>query len=139
MREVNKTLGSVTKQADLDAWTYFGVVCIKSLTGLLETKSHFNFTSDVIQIVVQQLTHRNQEIFRLAADSIRKLYGEDKTLQLSLEITQKIARLLKQKSFGVKPAVLNVFLALRLREIQLVEEDPKSKKSFKVNPGFITI
>lgn len=131
MREVNKSLATLKRQADLDAWTLFGIVCIKSLTGLLETKSHFNFTSDVIQIVVQQLTHKNKEIYSLAVASVRKLYREDKTLQLSLDITQKVTKLLKQKSFGVRPDVLNVFLSLRLREIQLIEEDQKKKMSFK--------
>ncbi len=39
---------------------------------------------------------------------------------------QKLAKLLKQRSYGVRPQVLDLFLALRLKEIQLVEE--KSKK-----------
>lgn len=131
MREVNKSLATLKRQQDLDAWTVFGIVCIKSLTGLLETKSHFNFTSDVIQIIVHQLTHKNKDIFSLAVASIRKLYREDKTLQLSLDITQKVTKLLKQRSFGVRVEVLNIFLSLRLREIQLIEEDKKKKMSFK--------
>jgi hypothetical protein len=42
-------------------------------------------------------------------------------------MTQKLTKLLKQKSYGVRPEVLNLFLYLKLKEIQIVEEE-KSKK-----------
>ena len=35
----------------------------------------------------------------------------EEELQLSLDIAQKMAKLLKQKSYGVRPAVLDIFLA----------------------------
>ena len=33
--------------------------------------------------------------------------------------------MLKQRSFGVKPEVLNTMLALNLKEIKIIEEDKK--------------
>lgn len=38
---------------------------------------------------------------------------------------------MKQKSYGVRGDILNIFLSLKLKEIQLVEEDEKKKMSHK--------
>ena len=89
----------------------------------------------------------------MAADFVKKLFKEDKTLQLSLEViylgfirliafskfnfkfvlkmTQKIAKMLKQKSYGVRPHILGLFLSLKLKEIQIVEEEKAKKLTHK--------
>lgn len=124
IKEMNKHFHDRDREVR-ESWKHYGIVCIGCLSGLLERKSHFNFTPEIIEIIIQQLTHKVPEISKLAAESVKKLYREDKTLQLSLELTQKITKLLKQKSFGVKGDVLDIFLSLKLKEIVLLEEDTK--------------
>jgi nucleolar complex protein 3 len=130
IKEMNKHMRE-RDRTTRESWKHYGIVCIGCLSSLLETKSHFNFTPDIIEIITQQLTHKVPEIAKLAGDSVRKLYREDKTLQLSLDITQKVTKLLKQRSYGVRSEVLDIFLALRLKEIVLVEENEKKKMSHK--------
>lgn len=63
MREINKALWSSGKKDYAETYKTFGMVCIKSLMGLLEHKSHFNFTPDIIEIIVQQLTNKTSEVY----------------------------------------------------------------------------
>ena len=113
------------KVKDEEAVKQFATICVRSLSDLIERLSHFNHSSDIIEIIVQQLTSKIKPVAELANESIRKLLNNDKELRLSLEIVQKIAKVLKQKSFGVKPEVLDIFLSLKLKEIHIVEEKAK--------------
>ena len=75
---------------------------------------------------------------------MRSLFKNDNTLDISFEVgffptviyifnqliihfkvMKKISKLLKQRSFGVKPEVLNTMLDLNLKEIKIIEEDKK--------------
>ena len=85
------------------------VICVRCLCSLSERLSHFNFASDIIQIVVHQLTSKTNEVAQLAADTVISLFKADKDLKLSLEITQKLTKMLRQKSYGVKPEVNSIF------------------------------
>lgn len=105
----------------------FGVVCVRSVCQMLEKLNHFNYANDLIDMVVSQLTSSITDISSLASETIKSIFTHDKTLHLSLEITQKITKVLKQKSFGVRADLLDIFLSLRIKEIKLIEED-KSKK-----------
>ena len=82
---------------------------MRCLCSLSERLSHFNFASDIIQIVVHQLTSKTNEVAQLAADTVISLFKADKDLKLSLEITQKLTKMLRQKSYGVKPEVNSIF------------------------------
>jgi hypothetical protein len=114
-----------SKVKDEEAVIQFASICVRSLSDLIERLSHFNHSSDIIEIIVQQLTSKIIPVSQSANESIRKLLTNDKDLRLSLEIVQKIAKVLKQKSFGVKPDILDIFLSLKLKEIQIVEEKAK--------------
>lgn len=64
----------------------FVVICVKCLTSLIEKLSYFNHANDLIELVVSQLTNKISEISRLALESVKKLFKEDKELQLSLDV-----------------------------------------------------
>ncbi len=83
------------------------VICVRCICGLSERLSHFNFANDIIQVIVHQLTSKTNEVAHLAADNIIALFKADKDLKLSLEITQKLTKMLRQKSYGVKSEVRN--------------------------------
>ncbi|CAF0732006.1 unnamed protein product [Brachionus calyciflorus] len=117
----------LTKQTE-ETVRSFGLICVRSACQLLEKLNHFNYTNDLIEIVATQLTSKISEISKISSETIRNIFAMDKTLHLSLEVTQKITKILKQKSFGVRPDTLDIFLSLKLREIKVIEDDEKSKK-----------
>ena len=62
IKEVNKLLAGMQDKSDAAHIQMYGEVCIKCLGNLLERLSHFNFTSDIIEIIVQQLTNKNIQV-----------------------------------------------------------------------------
>ena len=91
----------------LKLYSFKKVICVRCICGLSERLYHFNFANDIIQIIVHQLTSKTNEVAHLAADNIIALFKADKDLKLSLEITQKLTKTLRQKSYGVKSEVRN--------------------------------
>ncbi|RNA30303.1 nucleolar complex 3 -like protein, partial [Brachionus plicatilis] len=131
IKDIYKTLykseSNISKSTE-DSVKSFGLICVRSVCQMLEKLSHFNYSNDLIDMVVSQLTSSIAEISTLVSDTIKTLFVEDKTLHLSLEITQKITKVLKQKSFGVRADLLDIFLSLRLKQIRLMDEEEKTKK-----------
>ena len=106
-----KTLGKALfndanlNSSDKDSLQKFYVICVRCLCSLIERLSHFNYANDLIESVVRQLTSKINEVSHLASDTIINLYKTDKDLQLTLEITQKLTKMIRQKSYGVKSEV----------------------------------
>ena len=126
-RNNTSAASNAEQRQQIESITGYAVVCVRCASELLDRLAHFNNAHDVIELLVQQLTSRVAEVADLAAEAVRRLFAADKELQLSLDIAQKMAKLLKQKSYGVRPAVLDIFLALRLKEIHVVD-DTNGKK-----------
>jgi hypothetical protein len=78
MNELNKN--------DVDSLKSYLVVCVKCLSSLIEKLFYFNHANDLIELIVQQLTNKTTEISKLAIESVKKLYKDDKDLQLSLDV-----------------------------------------------------
>ncbi len=62
IKEVNKLLNNSLSKADLEAIKQYGIVCIKCLGYLLDKLSHFNYTIDLVEMVVQQITNKTSEV-----------------------------------------------------------------------------
>jgi hypothetical protein len=71
---------------DVDSLKSYLVVCVKCLSSLIEKLFYFNHANDLIELIVQQLTNKTTEISKLAIESVKKLYKDDKDLQLSLDV-----------------------------------------------------
>ena len=74
---------------DVDSLKSYLVVCVKSLSSLIEKLFYFNHANDLIELIVQQLTNKTTEISKLAIESVKKLYRDDKDLQLSLDVIKQ--------------------------------------------------
>jgi len=101
----------------------FGILTVQCLCDLLERLSHFNYRKEIMEAVVKQMGSKNPQAAKLACSCVERLFQADKELEISLEITRCVAKLLKQRSYGVKAEVMNTFLALNLKEIKIIEED----------------
>jgi hypothetical protein len=121
-RSLFKESNSHLTHSDIDSLKVYSTVCVKCLCELLDKLAHFNYTSEIMICIVNQLTSKIAAVSDLSLQSIKQMFRDDKELQLSSQITQKITKMMKQKSYGVRPEILNVFLSLRVKEINIIED-----------------
>jgi nucleolar complex protein 3 len=92
------------------------VTALLSLAELLKTAFHFNFRSNLLAAVVRQMNNSKSEPVRTACcESIKFVFANDAQGEVALEAARQVAKLVKDRSFKVHPAVLRTFLALPLR------------------------
>ncbi|KAI0097654.1 CBF/Mak21 family-domain-containing protein [Nemania sp. FL0031] len=90
-------------------------VAITCASSLLTTHPHFNFRSDLINILVWKLsTRRTDKDFEKAISALITLFNEDEEGRPSFEAVSTLCRMMKAKEFLVHESVLNLFLHLRL-------------------------
>ncbi|KAK2177369.1 hypothetical protein NP493_601g01041 [Ridgeia piscesae] len=111
-------------------------LAVRCLLELLETQPHFNFRTNIIALVVPFMDHRDSQLSALVCDYVRRVFREDKEGEVTLEIVRLIGRLVKAHKFCVKPAMLETFMSLKIREIERPgerEEKKKAKKDLRQN------
>lgn len=90
-------------------------VAITCVSTLLTTHPHFNFRSDLINILVWKLSSRRKDKdFEKAISALIKLFVEDDEGRPSFEAVSTLCRMMKSKDFMVHEDVINLFLHLRL-------------------------
>ncbi|KAJ8122567.1 hypothetical protein ONZ43_g1269 [Nemania bipapillata] len=90
-------------------------VAITCASSLLTTHPHFNFRSDLINILVWKLSsRRTDKDFEKAISTLVTLFTEDDEGRPSFEAVSTICRMMKSKDYLVHENVVNLFLHLRL-------------------------
>ncbi|KAI1124986.1 nucleolar complex-associated protein-domain-containing protein [Nemania abortiva] len=90
-------------------------VAITCASSLLTAHPHFNFRSDLINILVWKLSaRRTDKDFEKALSAIITLFTEDEEGRPSFEAVSTLCRMMKAKEFLVHENVVNLFLHLRL-------------------------
>ncbi|KAJ8123379.1 hypothetical protein O1611_g9605 [Lasiodiplodia mahajangana] len=90
-------------------------VAITCASSLLTAHPHFNFRSDLINILVWKLSaRRTDKDFEKALSALITLFTEDEEGRPSFEAVSTLCRMMKSKDFLVHESVLNLFLHLRL-------------------------
>ena len=76
---------------------------------------HFNYRSEIIQILTEQLSRKNMDQkFQKARKALEQLFETDEDGYASLEAVEMITKMIKRKNYQVQESVLNTFLHLRL-------------------------
>ncbi|KAL5021006.1 hypothetical protein ScPMuIL_000161 [Solemya velum] len=123
-----KQNGRVTeKEIPTDAAKRLSELAVKCLCEMLITHSHFNYRNNIITVLVPLMTNRIPQISDTACEAMKKLFREDKSGEVSLEVVKCIGRFIKSKNYEVNPKVLNTFLSLRIKEIDMAT--PTEKKN----------
>ncbi|KAI1426755.1 CBF/Mak21 family-domain-containing protein [Xylaria sp. FL1777] len=90
-------------------------VAITCASSLLTTHPHFNFRSDLINILVWKLSSRRPDKdFEQALSALITLFTEDDEGRPSFEAVSTLCRMMKAKDYAVHESVINLFLHLRL-------------------------
>lgn len=102
--------------AGVEAMLSLGRVAAKALGELLVQHHHFNFRANLINALVPILNTADVELSKIVADSCRALFQTDTKGSSSLELARTISQLVKKKEFYVRPVVVEVLKALKLRK-----------------------
>ncbi|KAI1435770.1 CBF/Mak21 family-domain-containing protein [Xylaria sp. CBS 124048] len=90
-------------------------VAITCASSLLTTHPHFNFRSDLINILVWKLSaRRTDKDFEKALSAIVTMFTDDEEGRPSFEAVSTLCKMMKAKDYNVHENVINLFLHLRL-------------------------
>jgi len=90
-------------------------VAISCASQLLELAPHFNYRTELLQLMVDKLSTRNLgQDFSKCRQSIETLFRDDEDGNASLEAVTMLTKMMKTKSYHIHESVLNTFLHLRL-------------------------
>ncbi|KAI0539900.1 CBF/Mak21 family-domain-containing protein [Xylaria digitata] len=93
----------------------FASIAITCASSLLTTHPHFNFRSDLINILVWKLSSpRPDKDFDKALSALSTLFADDDEGRPSFEAVSTLCRMMKAKDYLVHESVINLFLHLRL-------------------------
>eukprot|EP00040_Diaphanoeca_grandis_P021963 m.117530 g.117530 ORF g.117530 m.117530 type:complete len:832 (+) comp28584_c7_seq1:97-2592(+) len=95
--------------------TKMRVVCIKALCLLLLEIPHFNYRSNIIELVVPRMTDmKNDKIASHCCDTVQKLFREDQAFDATQETVKAMSRVIKASNYRVKDRMIKCFFFLKL-------------------------
>lgn len=104
-------------EADITSNSPLAPVAFKCLTSVLREKAHFNFSGEVMEIVVRKLGRREwDEASTMCLASLRHVLRKDVNGEHSLKIVRLVSRTVKAKEYRVHPELVDVLLDLRLKD-----------------------
>ncbi|NXL95353.1 NOC3L protein, partial [Alectura lathami] len=116
----------------LKAYKGLAEIAVKCLCELLVALPHFNFHNNIIVLIVPLMNDASKTVSELCCEAVKKLFKQDKLGLASLGVVKVISGLVKGRNYNVRPEVLEAFLHLRIKEVELKKdsEDIAPKKKF---------
>ncbi|CAB0013877.1 unnamed protein product [Nesidiocoris tenuis] len=110
-----------------------GELAVKAFCELLLAHSHFNYSSNIVRLVVPFLDHQNENARSTVCSSFKQIFASDKRGEITLEIVRKINDLVKTRKHAVRPEVVAVLSNLRIKDVNLdqIKEAEMNKKKLE--------
>lgn len=98
-----------------DRLASLSLVAITCVTSLLTNVPHFNFRTDLLKVIVSELSRRTvSEAFTKSREALETLFNEDENGNASLEAVSMLSKMIKSRNYRVHPTVISSLLHLRL-------------------------
>lgn len=104
-----------------------GKLGLRCLCEMLTNHPHFNYRDNIILSVIPFANHEDPEYVDIACGAIKKVFKQDKLGDVTLEVVRAIGKMCKREEFEVEPQVLETFLVLNIKEVDL-DGAEKAKK-----------
>jgi nucleolar complex protein 3 len=111
-------------------------VAVKCLCGILAAVPHFNFMSDVLQVVVPKLNSPDERTRGLTTASLKLLLHRGTHGDVMLEAVQLIADLVRTTKCKCHPNCVRALMALEFPDIS---RDDVSKGVLPLNCIYLTV
>ena len=111
-----KQLASLTKanKGDVDSLSLRSVA-ISCVCTLLLSVPHFNFRTELLNVLVRELGGREATSdFNKCIETLEKFFAQDDDGAASLEAVSLVTKMMKARDYRVREEVLNTFFQLRL-------------------------
>eukprot|EP01088_Endostelium_zonatum_P010573 TRINITY_DN2407_c0_g7_i1.p1 TRINITY_DN2407_c0_g7~~TRINITY_DN2407_c0_g7_i1.p1 ORF type:complete len:1021 (-),score=347.95 TRINITY_DN2407_c0_g7_i1:35-3097(-) len=111
-----------------------GITAVKCLQMMLESHPNFNYTNNIITILIPLMNNDASKICNIACEAITSIFTSDKTGETTLQTVSAVGNYIKQKCYVVKLEMLQTFTAIEyLDELQpgdVMLDGPVSLKKF---------
>lgn len=99
---------------------------------LLVTHPYFNYADNIAQVVVPFLNNQRPTVREIVKNCCKTVFKEDKREQITLKILQVLNQHLKKHAHNVHVDMLDILLALKIKEVNLDQEKQHELKEKKL-------
>ena len=111
-----------------------GRVAIRCLCGLLTAVPHFNYTTDILQVIIPNCAAKDEKTKSMCVETLRDLLANEKTEgRVIKETVQLIADMVKKRKCICPEHILDPLLGLQFKDILSVEDFKAAKGLGKQN------
>ncbi|KAK4055895.1 hypothetical protein OIO90_003152 [Microbotryomycetes sp. JL221] len=106
-------------EAEVEQDSALASAAIHCLCTLVKEKSEFNFAVNIMDVVVKRLGRKGwDEVHQTCLETINHIFIHDTstTASNSLHLVRLVSRLVRARSFAIRPEVLTCLLNLRLKD-----------------------
>ncbi|XP_017782223.1 PREDICTED: nucleolar complex protein 3 homolog [Nicrophorus vespilloides] len=108
-------------------------VAVHAMCDLLVSHPYFNFAQNIVQTIVPFLNNPNKNVRQLVAAACKTVFKEDKREEITLKVMRAVNQYLRNHAHNVNADMLEVFLALRIKDVNLDQEKEHDIKEKKLN------
>ena len=132
-RDFVTQLASVAKDKEEDAdVASLRTVAISCVCALLKAVPHFNFRTELLNVIVRELSRRTKsDDYRRCVEGLQSFFDEDEDGAPSFEAVGLLTKMMKARNYQIREELLNTILHLRLLS-ELTRESldkPKNEES----------
>ncbi|MFH4975217.1 hypothetical protein AB6A40_001926 [Gnathostoma spinigerum] len=116
-KKVERFISSKRKRTSQPDRDKLGLLSLRCLCKLLVAIPHFNYTTNILDILIRVSTSEVTEVVETCCSAIGTAFSQDTLFRLSAHGSKNIAKVVKDKGTKVPPSLLATFLKLRIKEI----------------------
>ncbi|XP_025834676.1 nucleolar complex protein 3 homolog isoform X3 [Agrilus planipennis] len=109
-----------------------GEQSLQTMCDLLVSHPYFNFSENIAQAVIPFLCNKNKSIRLIVSSAFKNVFKEDKRGEITLKIVRLLNQLLKRHTHNVNTEMLEIFLSLKIKEVNLDQEKEHELKQKKL-------
>uniref|UniRef100_A0A914RCD3 Nucleolar complex-associated protein 3 N-terminal domain-containing protein n=1 Tax=Parascaris equorum TaxID=6256 RepID=A0A914RCD3_PAREQ len=115
LQEFEKLLPKTNVTLEENTFTYtLAMLSLRSLSKLLISSSHFNFSTNIISLLVR-LTTSKYETVKECCEALSELFAADVSLRNSAYGARAIAAIVNEKKCDISPKLLSTFLRMNIK------------------------
>uniref|UniRef100_F1KWQ1 NOC3-like protein n=1 Tax=Ascaris suum TaxID=6253 RepID=F1KWQ1_ASCSU len=117
-KNVTKLLPKKNAVLEENTFTYtLAMLSLRSLSKLLISASHFNFSTNITSLLVRLATSKYETVIEECCEALSQLFAADVSLRHSAYGARAIAAIVNEKKCDVSPKLLSTFLRMNIKEV----------------------
>uniref|UniRef100_A0A915B6G7 NOC3-like protein n=1 Tax=Parascaris univalens TaxID=6257 RepID=A0A915B6G7_PARUN len=117
-KNVTKLLPKTNVTLEENTFTYtLAMLSLRSLSKLLISASHFNFSTNIISLLVRLTTSKYETVIEECCEALSELFAADVSLRNSAYGARAIAAIVNEKKCDISPKLLSTFLRMNIKEV----------------------